>query len=73
MLTHVLPQVTIWRRSYDVPPPEMAQDHEYYNGNEAKYKDVDAAKIPKTESLKIVVDRFMPLWEEVRSEGGSQQ
>ena len=51
----------------------MAQDHEYYNGNEAKYKDVDAAKIPKTESLKIVVDRFMPLWEEVRSEGGSQQ
>jgi 2,3-bisphosphoglycerate-dependent phosphoglycerate mutase len=61
---HGVDQVTIWRRSYDVPPPDMESDHQFYNGNEAKYKNVDKTKIPTAESLKIVVDRFMPLWED---------
>ena len=57
-------QVNIWRRSYDIPPPEMAADHEFWPGKEAKYKDLSESQMPKTESLKEVVARFMPLWTE---------
>ena len=31
-------QVHIWRRSYDVRPPELSKDDERYPGNDPKYK-----------------------------------
>lgn len=45
-------QVAIWRRSYDVPPPQN-----YNNSIE------DGITAPPSESLKDVKSRFMPLWE----------
>ncbi|KAJ1488489.1 phosphoglycerate mutase 1, partial [Baffinella frigidus] len=55
-------QVNIWRRSYDVPPPAMDVDNEYYAGKEGrKYADLAKDKaIPVTECLKDCVERFLP-------------
>lgn len=55
-------QVHIWRRSYDVPPPEMTKNDERYAGKDARYKGLTENEIPLTESLKITVDRFLPFW-----------
>jgi len=62
---HGKDQVLIWRRSFDIPPPELDEESEYYPGNDARYKDVAQEDIPKTESLKLTADRFMPDWENV--------
>ena len=59
---HGAEQVLIWRRSYATPPPPMPADHEFHPRKEAKYKDIPDSVLPVTESLKCVVDRFMPLW-----------
>lgn len=59
---HGADQVLIWRRSYDTPPPVMEAGNEFHPAKEAKYKNLDPKDIPNTESLKDVVARFMPLW-----------
>ena len=58
-------QVHIWRRSYDIPPPELTQDHEYYPGDDPRYKDLPADILPLSECLKDTVDRFLPYYLEV--------
>ncbi len=55
-------QVLIWRRSYDIPPPDLDKTDERYPGNFAMYNDMDEKDIPTTESLKLTVDRFLPIW-----------
>lgn len=55
-------QVTIWRRSYDVPPPALTSDDERYPGNDPRYADLTSEELPLTECLKDTVDRFLPLW-----------
>ena len=60
---HGKDQVMVWRRSYDIPPPELDETSEYYPGNDPRYANVDPADLPKTESLKLTEDRFMPVWE----------
>ncbi|NCN04366.1 MAG: 2,3-diphosphoglycerate-dependent phosphoglycerate mutase [Spirochaetales bacterium] len=55
-------QVTIWRRSYDVPPPALTVDDPRYPGNDPRYSNVDKKDLPLTECLKDTVDRFLPLW-----------
>jgi 2,3-bisphosphoglycerate-dependent phosphoglycerate mutase len=57
-------QVLIWRRSYDIPPPELKKTDKRYPGNELRYKDMDEKDLPLTESLKETVARFMPYWHE---------
>jgi 2,3-bisphosphoglycerate-dependent phosphoglycerate mutase len=57
-------QVLIWRRSYDIPPPELEKTDKRYPGNELRYKDMDEKDLPLTESLKETVARFMPYWHE---------
>ena len=57
-------QVLIWRRSYDVPPPEMTKEDERYAGKDARYKDLTESELPLTESLKTTVDRVVPYWNE---------
>lgn len=57
-------QVKIWRRSYDIPPPTVDKSDPRYPGQERRYKDLDETDIPVTESLKDVVKRFLPLWQE---------
>lgn len=61
---HGKDQVLIWRRSYDIPPPECDTSSEYYPGNDPRYADVDPSLLPRTESLKLTGERFMPLWED---------
>mmetsp|Transcript_10793 Transcript_10793/g.16099 ORF Transcript_10793/g.16099 Transcript_10793/m.16099 type:complete len:262 (-) Transcript_10793:73-858(-) len=56
-------QVLIWRRSYDIPPPDVDLDSEYYPGNDRRYKDLKPEQIPRTESLKLTLERVLPFWE----------
>jgi len=56
-------QFQIWRRSFDVPPPPIADDSEFSQAHDERYADLGSL-IPKTECLKDVLDRMMPLWEE---------
>ena len=56
-------QVHIWRRSYDVPPPPLAEDDERYPGNDRRYADVPKSEVPTTECLKDTVERFLPYWQ----------
>jgi len=56
-------QVHIWRRSYDVPPPPLAEDDERYPGNDRRYADVPKSEVPTTECLKDTVLRFLPYWQ----------
>jgi 2,3-bisphosphoglycerate-dependent phosphoglycerate mutase len=55
-------QFQIWRRSFDVPPPPIADDSEYSQANDERYADL-GSNIPKTECLKDVLARMLPLWE----------
>jgi 2,3-bisphosphoglycerate-dependent phosphoglycerate mutase len=55
-------QVKIWRRSYDIPPPELSRDDERFSGRDPRYRSVRREDIPLTESLKDTVARFLPYW-----------
>ena len=57
-------QVKIWRRSYDVPPPEMSLTDSRHPKNDIRYKNVALKDLPGSESLKDTVARFIPLWTE---------
>lgn len=58
-------QVMVWRRSYDIPPPELDEGNEHYPGNDPRYADIDKADLPLSESLKLTGERFMVDWENV--------
>ncbi len=58
-------QVLIWRRSYDVPPPPLAEDDPRFPGFDPRYRHLDPAVIPQTESLEDTVRRFLPYWQDV--------
>ena len=51
-----------WRRSFDVPPPVLDDDAEYSQVHDERYANIDG-EVPRTESLKIVIDRMLPYWE----------
>ncbi|CDK25987.1 unnamed protein product [Kuraishia capsulata CBS 1993] len=53
-----------YRRSYDVPPPPIANDSEFSQFGDERYADVEPAVLPKTESLKLVIDRLLPYWQD---------
>ena len=57
-------QVKIWRRSYDIPPPPLAADDERHPGRDPRYAGLDQKDLPRAESLKDTVDRFLPYWHE---------
>jgi 2,3-bisphosphoglycerate-dependent phosphoglycerate mutase len=56
-------QVKVWRRSYDIPPPPIDEDNEYFPGKDPRYKKLRSNEIPRTECLKDTVNRFLPYWE----------
>ena len=51
-----------WRRSFDTPPPPLADDDEFSQAKDPRYADL-GADLPRTECLKDVVARFLPYWE----------
>lgn len=58
-------QVLLWRRSYDVRPPELDRNDPRWPGFDRRYKDVPPEQLPVAESLKDTVERFLPYWHEV--------
>ncbi|MBF8189994.1 phosphoglyceromutase [Nonomuraea sp. K274] len=55
-------QFMLWRRSYDVPPPPMADDDEYSQAGDPRYALLPPELMPRTECLKDVVERMLPYW-----------
>ena len=61
-------QFQLWRRSFDVPPPPIADDDQYSQKNDPKYANLGES-LPKTECLKDVVERVIPyLNDEIKSD-----
>ncbi len=55
-------QVKLWRRSYDVPPPQVTVEHEHHPAKDARYRLLAADALPASECLKDVVARVLPWW-----------
>ncbi|WP_243062592.1 phosphoglyceromutase [Humibacter sp. RRB41] len=56
-------QFMLWRRSFDVPPPPLADDSEFSQVGDARYADLPDADLPRTECLKDVIARMLPYWQ----------
>ena len=56
-------KVQLWRRSFDVPPQPLAADDERNPKFDPRYAELTPEEIPLTESLKEVIERFIPYWE----------
>ncbi|MCX6486009.1 MAG: phosphoglyceromutase [Actinobacteria bacterium] len=52
-----------WRRSFDVPPPPIDDNDKYSQAHDERYAEL-GSNIPKTECLKDVLVRMLPLWNE---------
>ncbi|MEM1192731.1 MAG: 2,3-diphosphoglycerate-dependent phosphoglycerate mutase [Pseudomonadota bacterium] len=55
-------QVHIWRRSFDVPPPPIADDHPDNPNHDPQYARLAKTQLPAAESLKMTLDRVQPYW-----------
>jgi 2,3-bisphosphoglycerate-dependent phosphoglycerate mutase len=55
-------QVHIWRRSFDIAPPELEETDERFPGRSPQYARLDPQVLPRGESLKMTIDRFLPYW-----------
>ncbi|MFD0847154.1 2,3-diphosphoglycerate-dependent phosphoglycerate mutase [Sphingosinicella xenopeptidilytica] len=53
-------QVHIWRRSFDIPPPELEADSPFDVSKDRRYAGI---AVPRTESLKDTIARVLPYWE----------
>jgi 2,3-bisphosphoglycerate-dependent phosphoglycerate mutase len=61
---HGADQVHVWRRSYDVPPPPLAADDPSHPRHDPRYRNVPQELLPGGESLRLTLERVMPVWEE---------
>ena len=55
-------QVKIWRRSYDVPPPNLEWNDPRHPHFDPRYVGLSKEELPATESLKITLERVLPYW-----------
>jgi 2,3-bisphosphoglycerate-dependent phosphoglycerate mutase len=60
-------QFQIWRRSFDVPPPPIEDNDQYSQVGDERYADLGDA-LPRTECLKDVLVRIMPLWDQIKTD-----
>ena len=51
-----------WRRSYDTPPPPIADDDEWSQVGDPRYALLPPELMPRTECLADVVERMLPYW-----------
>jgi 2,3-bisphosphoglycerate-dependent phosphoglycerate mutase len=51
-----------WRRSYDTPPPRLADDSQWSQVADPRYADLPDELRPRTECLADVVHRLLPYW-----------
>jgi len=55
-------KVHLWRRSYDIRPPAVHPTDPRHPRNNPRYDAVDRAELPAAESLRDVIERFVPYW-----------
>lgn len=55
-------KVKLWRRSYDVRPPDMDPSDERHPSHDPRYAELPPELLPRAECLKDVVDRMLPYW-----------
>jgi 2,3-bisphosphoglycerate-dependent phosphoglycerate mutase len=55
-------QFMLWRRSYDVPPPPIADDNEWSQAGDPRYATLPPELLPRSECLKDVLIRALPYW-----------
>jgi 2,3-bisphosphoglycerate-dependent phosphoglycerate mutase len=55
-------QFMLWRRSYDVPPPPLADDDPMSQVADPRYANLPPELLPRTECLADVLDRMLPYW-----------
>ncbi len=55
-------QFMLWRRSYDVPPPPIADDDPLSQAGDRRYALLPPELLPRTECLKDVLARMLPYW-----------
>jgi 2,3-bisphosphoglycerate-dependent phosphoglycerate mutase len=55
-------QVKLWRRSYDVRPPDLQPQDERHPSHDPRYAGMPPELLPSAECLKDVVDRMLPYW-----------
>ena len=60
-------KVKAWRKSYDFPPPSLKENDERNPANQNKYKNYPKENLPLRESLKDIINRVIPYYEEVIS------
>ena len=56
-------QVHLWRRSYDIKPPELEVDDERHPINDERYTNIDG--LPASESLATTLIRVQECWKEI--------
>jgi 2,3-bisphosphoglycerate-dependent phosphoglycerate mutase len=55
-------QFMLWRRSYDVPPPPLADDDPLSQARDPRYASLPPELLPRSECLKDVLHRMLPYW-----------
>jgi 2,3-bisphosphoglycerate-dependent phosphoglycerate mutase len=55
-------QFMLWRRSYDTPPPPLADDDEFSQIGDPRYASLPNEVLPRAECLADVVARMLPYW-----------
>jgi 2,3-bisphosphoglycerate-dependent phosphoglycerate mutase len=55
-------KVKLWRRSYDVRPPDLEPSDERHPSRDPRYAGMPPELLPSAECLKDVVDRMLPYW-----------
>ena len=55
-------QFILWRRSYDVPPPPLADDDPLSQSADPRYALLPFDLLPRTECLRDVLHRMLPYW-----------
>jgi 2,3-bisphosphoglycerate-dependent phosphoglycerate mutase len=55
-------QFMLWRRSYDVPPPPLADDDPLSQSADPRYALLPDDLMPRSECLRDVLQRMLPYW-----------
>lgn len=55
-------QVELWRRSYDVPPPQLDANDPRHPSKDQKYSSISSSELPVGECLKDTYERTVPYW-----------
>ena len=57
-------QVHIWRRSYDISPPDLDPKDPNSAHNDRRYANIPSDVVPNAENLKLTLELALPFWED---------